>query len=135
MGERGRKPTPNSYICNLNDIMFAIACRQQPSQGTEIEVVIPVKHSVTFEQMGNMIFLLDKNVYRVAPQNIYLEPEPLKHSEMRRNFYVWDSFRGHGDESGWQSDTIKVEAPDLEEPVFLSFYWRSMEEKNSAYRR
>lgn len=122
---RGRKPSPDSYICNLNDITFAIACRQQPSQGTDIEVVVPVKHSVTYEQMDNMIFLLDRNVYQTVPQNIYLDPKPLEHSEMRRHFYIWDTFNGAQDKHHWNSDTIEVKAPEANTPVFLTYFWRT----------
>lgn len=134
---KGRKPSPDSYICNLNDITFAIACRQQPNQGTEIEIVVPVKHSVTYEQMDNMIFLLNGQIYQTVPPNIYKEAEPLKHHEMRRNFYIYDSFTGQNkrEDGNWLSDAIEVRAPESDTPVFLSYFWRSMEEKNSAFRR
>lgn len=123
---RGRKPTPDSYICNLNDVAFSIACKQQPSHGTDIEVVVPIKYCVTLEQMDRMIFLLDGKIYETKPPNIYKEDEPLTHSEMRRNFYIYDSFRGHGKDSGWLSDSIEVRAPELDTPVFLSYYWRTI---------
>ena len=132
---RGRKPSPDSYICNLNDITFAIACREHPSHGTEIEVVVPVKYSTTYYQMDNMIFLLDKNLYQTVPPNIYKEVEPLRHSEMRRNFYIYDTFRGTANKHKWQNETIEVMAPEAKTPVYLTYFWRTLEEKNSAFRR
>ena len=128
---RGRKPLPDSYICNLNDITFAIACREHPSNGTQVEVVIPIKHSVTYEQMDNMIFLLDKEIYQTVPPNIYKEVEPLRHSEMRRNFYIYDTFPSGTHNERWEFDTLEVTAPEAEAPVYLPYYWRTFEERSS----
>lgn len=129
---RGRKPTQDSYICNLNDITFAIACRQQPSQGTEIELVVPAIFSCPLEEADRMIFLLDKKIYGVCgvTHDSFME---LKSSTMRRNFHILDGFPVGERRSKYESDTIKLSGSGEER--YLTYYWRSLEEKNSAFRR
>jgi len=130
----GRKPTPNSYICNLNDIMFAIACRQQPSQGTEIELVVPAIFSCPLEEAMRMIFLLDKQIYTVcgAVHDGILE---LNSRTMRRNFHILDDFPIGKRQTKYDKEVIEVTAPETGEKLYLTYYWRSLEEKNSAFRR
>lgn len=132
---KGRKPTPNSYICNLNDITFAIACRQQPSQGTEIELVVPVIFSLPLEEAERMIFLLDKRIYSVCGAAVHDSFMELTSSTMRRKFYISNSFPVGGRRTNYNKDVIEITAPDTDEKLYLTYYWRSLEEKNSAFRR
>ena len=131
---RGRKPQPNSYICDLNEIMFNIACRQQPSQGTEIELVVPAIFSCPLEEAQRMIFLLDKKIYSVCGV-VYDTLLELTGSTMRRNFHILDDFPAGERSTKYDKDVMEVIAPETGETLYLTYYWRSLEEKNSAYRR
>ena len=137
MGERGRKPSPNSYICNLNDITFAIACRQPPSLGTEIELVVPAIFSCPLEEAMRMIFLLDKKVYKLCGlvEGGADATATLHNKTMRRNFHILDSFPIDERRTKYDKEVIEVEAPETGEKLYLTYYWRSLEEKNSAFRR
>lgn len=130
----GRRPIPASYICNLNDITFAIACRQPPSQGTEIELVVPAIFSCPLEEAERMIFLLDKKIYGVCG-TVYDAVLELTSSTMRRNFHILDNFPIGGIQTKYDKEVIEVTAPKTGEKLYLTYYWRSLEEKNSAFRR
>lgn len=132
--EKGRKPTPNSYICDLNEMMFAIACRQQPSQGTKIQLVIPVIFSYPLEKVEQIIFLLDKKIYSVCGMvdDSFME---LTSSTMRRKFYISNSFPVGERRTNYSKDVIEISSPGTGEKLYLTYYWRSLEEKNSAFRR
>lgn len=132
---KGRKPIPDSYICNLNDITFAIACRQQPSQGTEIELVVPAMFSFPLEEAARMIFLLDKKIYEICGliKGGSEATATLHSSTMRRNFHILDGFPVGERRSKYESDTVELSGSGEER--YLTYYWRSLEEPNSAFRR
>ena len=127
---RGRQKLKDSYIINLEEVAFSLACRLSPNQGTLVDVVVPVYYNGD-DFTERCMFLLNKKIYRscrIDELDTFDKLVPLQHSKMRRDFSFYDQFPASVPRSSFQSFT-------MDDGLGLECFYRVQKEDNSAYRR
>ena len=126
-----RPELPKSYVVDLNSVVNLIPFAAHadgtgtPYSRYDMDVIIPVYESFNEEIAKNIVWLLDRKIYRSNKSRFV---EPLKTVQPGGDtYYIYDKFKSDSYSHKKSYKQFMVEVPYHEkdvEPLYIPVYWR-----------
>ena len=119
-----RPQTPGSVIVNLNEIIdnFILTRKLDPMEKRyDIDIVVPIRSSMTEKRARNTVFLLDNKMYTSQRSNFV---EPLTTVIGKMKFYFYDTFKNYSNSHKRSYSEGRIGVYHTDGFLVLPYYWR-----------